>query len=172
MINFILFIMKLNYKKSQINQVFVYLTSIILILFVGFLVYKFVASFNGSVNTKIETQIYKDLKNDFISVYQTYGSQKVLKYKLTQDVKQICFVSKQCDTTTLTNLNNDEKDSLKQIINSGNNIALFSNDGIINSHNIGKFTPTNNCFCAEPKNEYIKLIMENNKNVVYISEYK
>jgi len=162
--------MKKN-KKSQTNQFFVYILSIIIILFVGFLVVKFIIAFTGDTEKAQNSKIYNDLEKDFKTVYTTYGAEKVLKYRLSSNVKQICFISKSNCINSLTNLTSDQRNDSKIIFSSGNNVILFGEETIINSQNIGNFeVGGNGCLCLEIKNNLFSIIMENNRNEVYIKK--
>lgn len=160
-------------KKSQMNNVFVYLLSIIMVLFVGFLVTKFIISFTGDVESRSESKLYDTLKQDFTTVYRTFGSEKAYDYRVSNDVDLVCFVE---DFSCIDNLNeldlisSSAKDELKIVKEASNNVAIFDNNGIVNSQNIGSFKAPNGCFCVEPKNNRFSLVFQNNKNVVSVEE--
>ena len=107
--------MKLN-NKAQVNQIFVYIMSIIIVLFIGFLVTKFVFTFSSDAQNRASYAIYDTLKTDYKDIYQTYGSEKVLKYKISSDVNEICFIS---DVNSIDNL-----------------VAVFSKNGCISKVDI------------------------------------
>lgn len=155
-------------KNAQVNQIFVYIMSIIIVLFIGFLVTKFVFTFSSDAQNRASYAIYDTLKTDYKDIYQTYGSEKVLKYKISSDVNEICFIS---DTNSIDNLELDSsvKEDMKLITESGDNIIILS-DGIKNSDNIGKFNIDSGSFCITPNNGYFTLVFENRRNSVYISE--
>lgn len=164
-------------NKAQINKVFVYISSVILIVFVGFLVTKFVYVFQGDVETKVESEIYSKLEKDFNAVFKSYGSEKVLKYRLSSQVKYICFVSDiSCfDVIENSDLNvsGDGISSLKAIFDGGDNVALFSDMDIINSGNIGDFKVVGgvgDCECIKPNNNYIDIVFENRNHKVYLTD--
>ena len=161
-------------NKAQVNKVFVYLSSMLLIIFVGFLVIKFIYHFEGSVDTKIQSKIYSNIEKDYNVVLKDYGSEKVVKYRLPENVKYICFISdlKCFNHLTKQQLNTtyDGNESLNAIFNAGDNIALFSKDDIINSGNIGEFIIKDFCQCIQPNNNFINLVIENIDNKVHISK--
>ena len=161
-------------KKSQLNQVFIYLASIILVLFVGFLVSKFVFTFSGDTQSRAESKIYDTLEKDFITVYRTYGSEKVLEYRIPTNVKSICFVKKQSCINSLDildNISSSSKEELNLTVEGGDNVAVFDDSGILSSYYIGDFNVKGDgCFCVRPKNNRFGLVIENLKNIVYIEE--
>jgi len=158
-------------RKAQTNQVFVYILSIILILFVGFLVIKFISSFSSDTQDVKNLKTLKQLKKDFQSVYIKYDSEKVLNYGVSSEVRNICFISKSSCINSLTNLSSSQREDLKTIFDSGENMIFLGDSKIIIKENIGDFIATNNgCLCLEIKNNIFTIMMRNNKNKVYLSK--
>lgn len=157
-------------KKSQINQVFIYLLSIILILFAGFLVTKFITSFGKDIDNRTENKLYELIKQDYTTVYRTLGSEKVYKYRTTSDIETVCFVNE------VSCIENEEiidsfKEELKLAVESGDNIAIFDKTGIISSNNIGEFSAdADGCLCIIPSNNAFTIVLENKRNQVFINK--
>lgn len=161
-------------SKAQTNQIFVYLLSIMIILFAGFLVTKFIISFSSDADSRQNSEVYSKMSNDFERVYTTYGSERVLTYIVSNKIENVCFVTKSSSCTlSNTGLNQASLDNLNVTFESGDNVALFSNKDLLGSGNIGKLYSTENdgCFCIKPKNNRIKYILNNNRNKVYLSSY-
>jgi len=154
-------------KKAIINNVFVFLLSFIVIAFVGFLVTKFVLTFSNDVDNRINIKFYDDLKSDYKSVYESYGSEKVLEYKLNSNVEEVCFISRASCIADL-NLSAQKIDSMNISYLGGENIAIFDSNDIVSSDTIGSFSGM--CECLKPKKSRIKIIMENNQNSVIINK--
>ncbi len=157
-------------KKAQLNQVFVYIMSAIIIVFVGFLVTKFVIAFTSDAEDRITYEIFNEIKIDYDDIYKTYGSEKVLSYKVPSNVDLICFVSKSSCIDNLTELNTDMKTDLSLTFDAGDNIVIFDGAGIKATDNFGSFESGKGCFCIKPNNGFFELIFENKRNVVYIDE--
>ena len=162
--------MILKNNKANIQQVFVYLLSIIMILFVGFLVTKFIITFQNDVDTRSQVKLYSSLEDDFKKVYTTYGSEKYLEYRLPTDITLVCFIVNAGCIDSLSEISLDSKKSLKTIVNTGDNVIQLDSAGVVNSRDIGNFYVTSGCKCIKPNNNIIKIIMENKKNKVFISE--
>ena len=156
----------MKFKKAQINQVFVYILSIMIVLFVGFLVVKFVATFTSDAENRAGVAIFDELDRDYEDIYRTYSSEKVLDYKVPTNTKRLCFLDGvSCVINTLNNtITESEVQDLSILAEAGDNIAIFDNDGITATEKIGTF---NGCFCITPNNGYFKIVMENKKNEVY-----
>lgn len=156
-------------RKAQINTAFIYLLSIILIAFAGFLVTKFIFTFSDDVESRASNKIYSSLERDFTSVYRTYGSEKSYEYVVSSDTKNICFVERIPCIDSLDILNTS-KEELKIVVGAGDNTAVFDENGIISSKNIGNFKIDSGCFCVKPNNKVFSLLYENRRNEVYIDE--
>jgi hypothetical protein len=152
-------------KKGQINQVFIYLVSILIIAFVGFLVVKFVYFFLNDTNERTNYKIYDDLDKDYNKIYSTYGSERIFKYYLSDNIESICFIDSLNCINSL-NLDSNLSSQIKTIFNSGDNVMLIEKgNNVLNSHKLGQFK---GCFCENVSNNYISIMITNNDNVVYI----
>lgn len=160
----------MNKKKGQLNNVFVYLLSIIMVVFCGFLVTKFILSFTSDVKDSVDNKFFNTLESDFNSVYLKYGAENVNEYKFSQEIDKVCFVQSNCNSSTLINLSLNEQNNLKTIIEGKDNVILFDKDNVIASKNIGEFYVNSACLCIKPKNDRISLIFTNEKNKVWIKE--
>lgn len=167
---------KYNMKdnKAQVNQVFVYVFSIIIIVFAGFLVIKFISSFTNSADQRAEHAFYSQFEEDFYTVYTSYGSEKVYDYRVSSYVELVCFIS---TNSSIKNLEDDLKliqneglDTIYTLYDSGARIIMFNEDTIINKHNPEKpFDVKGGSFCMKPRNNKFTLLFENIKNKVHIS---
>lgn len=155
------------YKKGQINQVFVYLLSIIIIVFAGFLVTKFIFSFGENVETYTNQVVFDSFKESFSEVYYNYGSEKSQDFTVTSEVKKICLIANIEEITSLS-LESSLQTDLKLIGNSGPFIVLLDDSNqIINSETINqKFTGT---FCKVPQSNKFSLQFENYRGEIFIS---
>lgn len=155
-------------KKAQMNKVFVYLLSIIMILFVGFLVTKFIMTFSSDVSSRADSKLYDDIERDFQEVYTTYGSEKVYDYKVSSSIRNVCFVERP-ECIEGLNVSQRLKEELNVTVQAGDNVAVFDSDGIVNSQDIGTFKVEEGCFCTQPRNDVITIVYENRRNEVFIS---
>jgi len=160
----------MNSKKAQINQVFVYLLSIIMILFIGFLVIKFIYSFSNDTENSLDVKFFNKIDKDYLKVYSSYGSEETFSYKVSSKIELICFANKidHCESIK-TNISDMAYSNFNLSLNSKKQIALFDKLGILNSKKLGKFNVLNDCLCVKPKNGRFKLFFENIKNKVTLS---
>jgi len=164
---------KINNKKGVVDKVFVYIFSIVIIAFCGFLVTKFVYTFMNDVDTKINQEFYEKVEKDYTTVYRTQGSEKTLKYKVHEDVEYVCFlpnlncIDKVDDI--LKSVENYDNVSLSKMIESGKNIITYDKNDIINSRKINTYTSDKGCFCIKPKLGKFELTFENRRNKVVIN---
>lgn len=164
-------------KKGQMNKIFIYLLSIIMIVFIGFLVAKFIGLFSENVNTVTENKFYNEFEKNFNIVYTTSGSEKFYKYKVSQEVHLVCFVSKKACIQNVPELNNNNlplgvNDSIAELADNKHNIVMLDKNDILNSRSIPNINIEENggCFCINPKQGYFDLLFENIRNKVWISK--
>jgi hypothetical protein len=157
-------------KKSQINQIFVYILSAMIIVFVGFLVTKFVLAFTSDAQDRVTFKIFDEIKTDYNDIYRTYGSEKVLDYKVPSNVNLICFVSKRECISSLNEISDEMKIDLNLTYGAGDNVVIFDGVGIKATDSLNSFETNEGCFCVKPNNGFFELLFENRRNVVYISE--
>jgi hypothetical protein len=165
----------MNNKKAVINQVFVYIMSTIAIIFVGFLVTKFIIAFTADSKDVIEDNFFTGLENDIKQVGSRYASEDIIDYKLGSEITNVCFVSEPICAESLVALNNlNIKNNEITIISETSNLLIFNKDGISSDKSLIEYNSDIDlgCFCITPKNNKFKLLIENRKNKVWISEYK
>lgn len=157
-------------RKAQINQVFVYILSVIIILFVGFLVIKFIYSFLDSNDERVVANFFTDLKLDYKEVYTNFGSEKSGSYFVTAEVKYLCVTeSSNCDFDSLNGISDSQKVQFETIVSSSDsNAVLFGEDFVLSEDSIGEFRTSGVCRCIEAVNNKINLVFENRRNVVWI----
>lgn len=154
-------------KKADVSQVFVYLFSIIIISFAGFLVIKFVGVFSSDVDSRTDIIFFENIDKAYTKIATNWNSESIEELRVTNDVESVCFVEPNCDPTTLQ----VSSDAIRTIIEGGDNVAVFSSDStLIGSHKIGSFQIENDCSCFEPKQNLIELFIENDRNTVKISK--
>jgi len=163
-----------NYKtrKSQMNQVFVYAFSIIIVLFVGFLATKFISTFTQDVEKRDESLFYNDFENDFHTVFTNYGAEKIFNYRVSREVSLVCFIKDINCIDSMSDIDNEIKSDMKVIRENDENIMILDKDGIVNSHKSEKgfeIEGVNNCLCIKPNSGRFSMIITNTKNTVYIS---
>ena len=160
-------------KKAVVDKVFIYISSIIIVVFCGFLVSKFVFTFSKDVDSKVNIEFFEKLEKDYLGVYRTYGDEKVLKYKVHTDVELVCLVpSKDCldkvDAGLSANITNYDLSQLEDLVETGDNVVLYDADDVMISKKIGDYTSLDGCFCVKPKQNKFDLLFQNIRNKVVI----
>jgi hypothetical protein len=156
-------------KKAQINQVFVYIASAIIVVFVGFLVVRFVGSFTEDSEERPNLLLNKKLSDDFDEIYKAYGSEKTFEYAVSSEVQKVCFVANLNEQNALDCVT-DFNDEVMLLFDGGHNYFVLGDSGIITSQNMGDVNIEGNCFCVTPLNRKFKIFLENKKNTVYLSK--
>jgi len=158
-------------KKAQLNQVFVYLLSIILIVFAGFLVIKFISAFSDTTKSSIDSKFYNSFEKDYSRVYSSYGSEENFKYSFSQDIVAICFIDNE-NINLDSDLNTGIENLIipKSILSNGENIVIFDKNGILSTKKIGVLNILNtNFLCLKPKKNKLSIFLENRKNNVFVT---
>lgn len=154
-------------NKAQINQIFVYLVSIIIIAFAGFMVAKFIFSFGDDVDERANNKFYSDIDADFQSVFRNYGSGEVKTYTVAKTNNLVCFFGNSCNISNLLGPSTEVLEELLKISDSGESIVLLENEIVISSGKISE--EFYGCFCEKIIQGKFSLNYENSKNDVYIS---
>lgn len=163
-------------RNAVMNNVFVYLVSIIVVVFCGFLVTNFILNFTSDSSTATQNKIIESIKEDFKQVYIKYGAENTKTYRLPKNIEYVCFVQKNCDVSLTdgfpSTFTSNQKSNLQSVIDGNNNVAVFDKSSLITSTNIGEINvkPSSGCLCIEQKNNKLNLIYSNERNKVYIRE--
>jgi hypothetical protein len=172
----------MNSKKADINMVFVYVTSIVIIAFVGYLVVGFIGNLGSDVADAQEQQFFNDFRSVFLPVYQSFNSEKVQEFKFPKKITLVCiFDSTNSDVSQVTfpdTMINDSE-NLKFLIENNENLAIFDKNGLIQSSSIEQeftiehldTTQPGGILCFEPINQRQSLFLENRRNDIVISSY-
>lgn len=157
-------------KKADINQVFIYLVSILIVAFIGFLVIQFVSTFSSDTQARADSQFYSTFEKVHERTAQQWNSEKIQEFRVSQEVEHICFLTPQCDEEDL-DIDEALKHFIPTLIDGGDNVIMFSQDDIINSRSMPSFNLEEDCTCIQTVDRRISLLFENNRNQVYISEF-
>lgn len=153
-------------KKAQINQMFIYLVSIIIIVSAGFLVTKFIFTFSSDTQLAADAKFYQEIEKDIQRVYVQYDSERSHSYSLSNSVEYVCFLTPDCSNKDSLGV---DSNSINTILQTQDNLALFDQTGLLSSGNIGIFNLENNqCICIQPNNRRIDLFFKNIRNDVFI----
>lgn len=154
-------------KKAQINQMFVYLVSIIVIVFAGFLVVNFISTFTQDTQLAGDTKFYEQMQRDFQRVFTQYDSEQLHTYSFSNEIQYVCLLDQRCDTSTLPSEGLDIQE-VETILQTQDNVALFDDTGLMSSYYIGEFLAEDGCSCYQPNNNRLELFFRNQRNDVYI----
>jgi hypothetical protein len=160
-------------KKSEVNQIFTYVLSIIIIGFCGFLVVKFLGGFLGSVDTNKNIEFYEKLKSEYVLTLKDRGSEKIFNSKISSEISNVCFMSDIQNETCLYEKNQIlSKEEIKTILETNHNIFIFSEDSLLKTLDIGniQFTKPVDCECFKNINNKISFYFVNNRGKIFIEE--
>lgn len=149
-------------RKSNINIIFIYIASGIIVFFIGFLVINFVYQFSQDTGQANINKFYREFEKEYKKVHSSYGSMTSEKFtSLPSDVTSVCLMedTSDCSNTQLNALKNSA------------NIGLLQRKSLLSSKKIGNFQVkgNNNCTCYNLSTSgNIKILFENKRNKVIL----
>ena len=147
-------------KKAEITQIFIYMMALIIVVFIGYLVVKFVFAFTSDSSEIFDVQFYEAIESDYEKVFRTFNGESIFDYKVQSKIENIAFLGN-C-------IESDLSDEEKIIVENGDNIVVYTSSGIYSSYKIGEYL---GCFDTKPNsNGRFKLAIENRRNQVFITE--
>jgi hypothetical protein len=155
-------------KKAQVNQIFVYLFSIIVILFVSYMIANFVISFWSETKSTKENIMFENLKRDYNSIYTNWGAEKPFSYDAGEDKTFLCFVESFTFIKSCEPLDDNKKKILEEITKNRDNIILFGENEYIRSDKIGPFRVSGGCLCVNSSLGKFNILIENDRNLIRI----
>ncbi|MEC8339829.1 MAG: hypothetical protein VXZ40_04330, partial [Nanoarchaeota archaeon] len=87
-------------KKAEINMIFVYITSIVLIGFVGYLVVGFIGSLSEDTQNAQQQKFFDEFTVIFNQVYQSFNSEKVQEFYFPNSITFVCILDENPNTNT------------------------------------------------------------------------
>ncbi len=158
-------------KKGDINQVFTYLLSTIIVLFVGFLVVKFVTGFTSDTENRFEVKFYDNFELIYNQVHKEWNSEKIQTFRLNSKIKEVCFMQNECSGTLG---DSNKENTLSELQSTGDNIAIFDEVGIRSSSRVGEFfievdNTQVNCVCRKLTGSSLEILLRNQRNEVYLT---
>lgn len=89
-------------RNAQVNQIFVMVFSVLVIVFGVFLVVRFVGAMNNDVSNRILLDTLAEFELDYISVKNEFNSEAIHTYRIPGSVDEINFITPYCNTITQT----------------------------------------------------------------------
>lgn len=156
-------------SKAQINQIFVYILSIILIVFAGFLVAKFLFSFDEDLDEYTNQAFFDILKDEFSYVYQSVGSERTLELRVTPDIELVCFIDSSTNCLSSLALDTTLQQDINSLIDVEDNVFLINDvKQVMRSNSLTK--DFIGCFCTNTTGNLINIKLENYRREIYINE--
>lgn len=145
-------------KKAQVNQIFIFVFTILIIVFCGFVVLKFVGALNNDVGDRITKDLLLKIEIDILSIQNEFNSEGLHTYKIPGKVQTISFLTPACS------LNLSYKSSFES---SYHIVLLDDTNQVLDFLEIPEFGITNGCLEISDK-ETISLAFKNNRNKITI----
>ena len=158
--------MVIKNKNGDVSQVFVYAFSIIIIGFEGFLVIQFVSTLISDSETRINIDFFSDVEDVYDEVANTWNAERVIEFRVTDNIEYVCFINEGCDSSDLP----VDENVVDTLIEGNSDIALFEAGGnIVDEESLGDdFSIENDCHCGTPMNGRIEIGFFNERNEMII----
>ncbi|MCA9486049.1 MAG: hypothetical protein H6500_04065 [Candidatus Woesearchaeota archaeon] len=156
-------------KKAEIHTVFIFILSIIMILFIGYLVTKFTLTFVEDKEMRENSLIYTHLRADIEKVASNYGSEKFAEYKVSSKAQYLCVASQSFCSPEGTLLPESTLEKIQVLYETGSNVVLLDNSAILTHNKIENINADPACFCVKISKGIIKLFIENRNNKVFVT---
>ena len=145
-------------SKGQVNQIFIFVFSVLIVAFGGFLVVSFVGALNNDVGERVLEDTLSQFKLDYTSIRNEFNSEALHTYKIPGSVETITFVTPAC---TLS-------DSYITAFKNGYFIVfLDSDEQVLEFTELDEFGVFEGCLKIDDK-DVITLAYKNSRNVVTI----
>lgn len=157
-------------KKAALNQVFVFLLSIIIVVFIGFLVTQFISTFTADTEQSQNARFYNEFEQVYTSVYTQWGSEKPFSFALSGNTEFVCFI--QTDCSVQGDLSESQFSDLRATTQSNDNVVLLTSNGIESSQRIGEepFRVQGGCSCYKVSDKRLEVVIRNDRNEVIIEQ--
>ena len=154
--------------KAQISQIFIYVTTIIIVAFILLYGYRAIFVFKEKSEQVSFIQFKNDIENTIETLSLDFGSVKVKEFILPENTNVVCFVKNYPSIPLLADTNYP---IIEDSINSGvkKNVFLISDD-VEESFYVDKISTAQDLLCVRSQANKIKLRMEGVGDHTFISE--
>ena len=156
-------------RKGQISQVFIYVTTLLIVALVLFYGYRAISTFKERADQVSFIQMKNDIENSIESISVDYGSVKAKEFPLPQDIREVCIIS---SYPGLPKLSGTQYPLIEDSVNSGvmKNIFLIGQQNAGESFYVEKVQIENDILCVPSISNKLVLKMEGMGNHAIISQ--
>ena len=157
--------------KKSVTQVFIFMFSAIMISSCAFLIINFSSGFLEDTKGVSDEKFYSKIKEDIVLSKKSRGDEKYSTYEISQNIKNVCFSSKNSQSGSCISQNQDilEEDEITGLINNDINIFVFSKDSLLKTIQGADFSLRNNeCKCITPNLNKIEIYFVNDYGEVFL----
>mgnify|MGYP005864039329 CR=1 FL=1 len=144
-------------KKGDINQVFVYAVSTIVVVFVAVLAVSFVSTLGDDVGSRAVSEFINSIESDLSAMEAEFNSESIHDYRMPGSISRLAFVTPACS---------DDRYSDGHYI-----IVYDSNDQVLDLKEIIEFGTQGGCIELNRSNgEFIELAFINERNQITVQD--
>ena len=155
-------------RKGQISQVFIYVTTLLIVALVLFYGYRAISTFKERADQVSFIQMKNDIENAIESISVDYGSVKTREISLPIDVREVCIVS---SYPGLPDLSGTQYPLIEDSVNSRvmKNIFLIGQQNAGESFYVEKIYIEDDILCVPSISNKLVLKMEGMGNHAVVS---
>jgi hypothetical protein len=94
-------------KRGDVNQVFVYAVSTIVVVFVAILGVNFVSTLGDDVNSRTISSFVNSIEEDLSAIQAEFNSESVEEYRIPGSISKLAFITPACNTEEYSDYSND-----------------------------------------------------------------
>lgn len=155
-------------RKGQISQVFIYITTLLIVALVLFYGYRAISTFKERADQVSFIQMKNDIENAIESISVDYGSVKTREISLPIDVREVCIIS---SYPGLPDLSGTQYPLIEDSVNSRvmKNIFLIGQQNAGESFYVEKIYIEDDILCVPSISNKLVLKMEGMGNHAVVS---
>lgn len=147
-------------KRGDVNQVFVYAVSTIVVVFVAILAVSFVSTLGDDVNSRTISDFINSFERDLGAMEADFNSESVQEYRIPGSISKLAFITPACSDQQYSDFSN------------GYHIVVYdSSNQILDSREVIEFGVDTGCIdFKRSEAEIIELAFINKRNEVSIED--
>lgn len=151
-----------NNKKGDIQQVFIFAVSTIVVVFVGFLVLNFVGVIGADVEDRVVRDFLDEIELDFNSVVSNFNSEALRDYRIPGRISTVVFTTPAC-------ADNDLRGNLSDFLTGHYLVVFDSSNQVLDFRELNEFGTLDGCFEIRDR-EFISLAFRNSRNQITVQD--
>ena len=149
-------------NKGQINHIFIFLVTVIMVVFSVFFVVKFLGSLNNDIGDRVTRDFLQKVELDVLSIQNEYNSENLHTYTIPTSINSVAFFTPACSKELEYRSSFDKSFYI---------ILLDSQNQVLDFLEIPQFAVENGCIEINDT-RILRLALKNDRNSIKIEYLK